>query len=204
MGIAFSDTVVHSRKGPRRALVLTPTGHRRLGLERLEQLRATNDESHIETALVDAIENAVERYQIVIFRGRSDDGEGTWGFEEDLAPRDADDLARALVLSHLPTHRALLRHGAYVMVHTDFGPREADALRRASQILHDEMTVNDPDEGDVAIHEANVWILRHLNFYFSLNFEKVVESVLPDKLPLIELRTHNIGRLVDELEQAVG
>lgn len=203
--MAFSDAVVRCRKGDRRALVITPTAHRRLGLERLQELRETADESPIETGLVDRVRTSSSPYPIVIFRGRNDDGTATWGFDEGLGPEDALALARMLVISHLPTHRCLLTHGSYVMVHTDFGSREADLLRRASKELLEERREVVPSDADLrAIYDADLWILRHLNFYFSLGFERVVEGVLPDKIPLIETRSRNIEALAAALRGPVG
>ncbi len=200
MSVVFSSKILESRKGPRRALVITPATRIVLGHEQLDQLRATSGESPIDDSIVGRIEASSVPHPVVIFRGANDEGTGSWGFAEDLEPDDAYELARHLVLSHLPTQRAMLVHGAYVMVHTDFGSLEADLFRRASKEVHDEMHgARISDQQMRAMHEANVWILRHLNFYFSLSYQKVITEVLPDKLPLIEMRSKHIQALVDAI-----
>jgi hypothetical protein len=200
--VAFSDAIVPSRKGDRRALVITPSEHRRVGRDRLRALRGTANESPIETGIVDRITASPRPYQIVVFRGRNDDETASWGFEEALGPDEARELARLLVISHLPTHRCMLTHGTWVMVHTDFGTREADLLRRASQeVLEEKKAMHPANEAQEAVRDADVWLLRHLNFYFSLGFERVIESVLPDKLPLIEMREANVRQLAQSLRE---
>jgi hypothetical protein len=182
--------------------VITPVGHRRLGRGRLEELRANGQESPIETAIVDRVRRSTERFHIVAFRGENDEHTSSWGFDDELPADEAYELAGRLVRSHLPTHRCLLVHGTYVMVHTDFGSREADLMRRASEEIHAELAARDlADEREAVLREADLWLLRHLSFYFSLPAEKVLRSVLPDKLPLIETRSAHLQAIADRLRR---
>lgn len=200
MGVVFSDAVIESHKGPRRALVITPTQVHRVGRETLERLRASGDEGPIERSIVDYMERASEPYPFTIFRGQDEDGTVSWGLEEGLDQHEAHELARRLILSHLATHRCLLRAGTYVMVHTDFDSRDALVFRRASEELAEERarTLAETTE-PTAEAQADLWILRHYNFYFSLGYEKVLANVLPDRVPLIELRQGHIESLARAL-----
>ncbi len=200
MGVAFSSMVVESRKGPRNTLVVTPTGAHQVGRDHLERLRDPEADGQIEASIVDHVEDAAQPFPMVIFRGRSDDGAGTWGISGELGMDEEKELARRLVRSHLPTHRRLLRAGTYVMVHTEFDSRTADLLRRASEQLHDELARTLADVAEpTPQQQADLWILRHYNFYFSLGFEKVVKDVLPERVPLIELRKSHIETLARSL-----
>ncbi len=192
MSVAFSDHTLQTRKGPRNALVIAPTGPRVVDRARLERLRASSGQSEIEDAIIARIEAAAEPYALVVFRGCSEDGAGTWGYAPDLSEDEVQELSRLLIVSHLPTHRCMLRHGVYVMVHTDIAPCEAEALRRASQDLYEERSRGlQSSAAGSASADSDLWIFRHMNFYLALSFDKAMSSVLPDKLPLIELtRSH--------------
>ena len=192
MSVAFFDQTLQTRKGPRNALVIEPNGPRVVDRARLERLRASIGQSQIEDAIIARIEAAAEPYALVVFRGRSEDGAGTWGYAPDLSEDEVQELSRLLIVSHLPTHRCMLRHGVYVMVHTDIALREAEALRQASQELYEERCRSlESSAFGSARGDMDLWIYRHMNFYMTLSFDKAMSSVLPDKLPLIELtRSH--------------
>jgi hypothetical protein len=52
--------------------------------------------------------------------------------------------------------------------------------------------------------QLDLWMLRNLIFFFSLGFDKLVATILPDKLTLMEKRMERIRRLADELKAALG
>ena len=87
--------------------------------------------------------------------------------------------------------RLRLASGYALFVHTELGPREVTALRRAVDVHLEELRRRSVfDEQERQRVENDRWILRHLVFHFEIGFSRLVESVLPDKIELIERRAN--------------
>lgn len=195
------EAKVVTSKGPRHVLVMTPRAPLRVGRERLIELRRSAAGSPIDDECVRRVRRGRGRIRAVLFRGRNDDSSASWGFAEDLGPDEELELAQLLVRSMNVTRRRLMAAGVLVHMHTEFSFRDADLCKRATERVIDEL------EGELAervspattLLRLDLWALRHLTFYFTLAFDKVLSSVLPDKLPILERREHRVQELLAQL-----
>lgn len=196
MGFDFSERSFETNRGRRAALVLTPNVHVTIGPERITGLRAQIGMSEVDRMVIGEARARSERVDLTIFRGRDDDGNGSWGFVEGISEDDASQLAMAMLRSNLPLYRGLMRAGLCLHLHVDWGPVELVAFREAAEELSSELEVRSEGEDADAV---DVWILRNLTFFFALSLEKVLTSILPEKLALMEKRMERIQRMVLQL-----
>ena len=181
--------MIETRKGPRRALVLTPEADIRVGRERLLALRTGGASGEIDQVLADRVRFSKVHYDVVVFRGKTEDGAASYRLDDQLEREQLEELALRLVASQLSCWRSLLELGVSLIVHSDFGS-SAKPFRDACRSLAD---TPDRDSG-VGARVANIdeWLLRHLIFYFSQSYEATMSTLLPDKLPLLELRKEKL------------
>lgn len=194
MSFEFSELLVETRTGPRRALVMAPDQDYRVGLEELEALRTSGRQSPIDEALVAQIQQR-DDYRVIIFRGVSDAGH-RWTLDPTLSESDANELAKRLTLSQLTTWRQVLGHGVWVLVHTEFGIW-GPAFRDTCRELADELEPNPREPRE--FHDIDRWILRNLVFFFGQSMSSVTQQVLPRTLPVIENRSNTIEGFVQTM-----
>ena len=117
--LAFEEVSIQTKNGPRTALIVTPRAHFVLGRERLARLRANTRPGALDDAVYLRVKAAASRPSVVVFRAKSDDGAGSWGFDPDLSAFEARDLAKRLARTHIESHRRLFAAGVLAVVHTD-------------------------------------------------------------------------------------
>jgi hypothetical protein len=182
--LAFEEIAVQTASGARSALVVTPRVRISLGAARLAALRAAEQGGEIDDALYLRVKSCRESASAVIFRARSDDGSGSWGFDPELGDVDARDLAKRLARTHMESHRRLFGAGVLAVVHTDYGTREAALFRAAESELAQEEEARAASGSAVA--QLNLWTLRTLTFTYTLKASRVISDLLPNTIAMLE------------------
>ena len=199
--VAFriDEAVIETRKGDRRALVVTPTQRVTIGRARLEELRRDTSSGDLDRALAQRVSSATDGFDCVVFRGRGADSSHCYRLDETLDEDEFAELAQRLLVSQLPCWRSLLERGVLAIVHSEFGS-SAMHFRNASRALAQSKR---PDPRVSArIAQVDAWLLEHMVFYFSQNYEATMTALLPDKLPLLELRRGKLEGLAQQLREA--
>jgi len=186
--LGFEEIAIETKNGPRKALVVTPRVHLILGQERLARLRRDARPGALDDALYLRVKAAAPAPTVVVFRARSDDGKGSWGFDPHLADSDARELAKRLVRTHVESHRRLFAAGVLAVVHTDYGLREAELFRAAEGELAQEEEERAKNETGTAsaLAQLNTWTLRTLSFTYTLRAQKVIADLLPSTIAMLE------------------
>lgn len=185
-----STVTLQTAAGERTALVFTPT---------VEIMASKAPEpgrlGSIERWVIDAGRNAVEEKlaTVCIFRARADDGIGVYRFSEDLGALTPTDLAEQMLAAQMLVYREMVQMGVCLFVHTEFGYTETEAFEGASSRLQASLRPR-ADDGDVEA-EVDLWILQNLVFFFTVRFQGLTTSILPEKLPLMEKRMERIRRM---------
>lgn len=189
MSLAFADIELSAPGGTWGVLVVTPTEHVRVGRVRLDELRAKDELGPLDASMMQAAEERRGRASIVVFRGRDDEGQGSWGFADDLDESGRAEAATLMLRSHLVIYRALRDADYELVLHTELGGPEVTAMREAVDI-HSAWLRSRPvfDDEERARIDTDLWILRHLVFHFEIGFSRLVESVLPEKIAMLERR----------------
>lgn len=198
MSFRFEDATIDTRKGERRALVLTPITEMRVGRARLKELRESGRAAEVDGTLIDRLRFATEKYDCVVFRGRGDDPQSVYRLADTLSVAEQQELTQRLVISQLRCWRTLVELGVTVVVHSEFGS-SALPFRDACRDLADDPE-RDPSVG-ARVAGIDEWILRHMIFFFSQNYEATMTTLLPDKLPLIELRREKLELFAQVLRE---
>lgn len=186
--LAFDEIAVPTASGARTALVVTPRVHILLGAVRLAALRAAQRGGEIDDALYLRVKSCAKPPSAVIFRAKSEDGAGSWGFDPKLLDVDARDLAKRLARTHMESHRRLFGAGVLAVVHTDYGTREAALFRAVETELaqEEEERAASGNSRDAAVAQINLWTLRTLTFTYTLKASKVISDLLPATIVMLE------------------
>jgi len=198
--LSFDDDVVVSKQGKHPVLVVTPREVVTVGHMRMAQLRDRTAPSALDQEILRQVRRRSGRIQILMLRGQNDDGSGAWQIDPSLGDDEAAELGYWIARSQLPSHRRLLASGLLAFLHVHFGSRDVSALRRGVDRLTAEMQ-SERDLGDElsAIRKVDLWVLRHLSFYFSLSSAQVLHDQLPSKAALFESRIPRIRELLATL-----
>lgn len=186
--LAFEQIPIQTKNGPRTVLVVTPRVHLLLGQERLAQLRGDTRPGALDDTLYLRVKSLAAPPSVVVFRARSDDGTGSWGFDPQLPDTQARELAKRLARTHVESHRRLFAAGVLAVVHTDYGPREAELFRTAEGELAQEEEERAKNETGTAsaLAQLNIWTLRTLSFTYTLRAQKVIADLLPSTIAMLE------------------
>jgi hypothetical protein len=204
MGVRLGEHRFDTAMGSRTALVVSPEAHVRVGRERLEALRRDHEGGAIDEAVLRLVSEHSGEDLLVVFRGRSADGQGSWGFAEDLTDEEAGELGYHLVVDQLPTYRRLVRAGVFALVHTEWGVREAEAYRAGTKQLLEELESQAVPEveastEEVAVSNADRYILRNLTHFHDAPFDAVVRSVIIAHLESFEAQIPHFRELIRDV-----
>lgn len=205
MTIELHAKTIDTVHGPKRAWVVVPTTSLRVGRARLEEFRrAGHPGGLVDRAVLEAVRSLEDEHQLVVFRAKSDREDGSWGFEAELTDEEAHEPGYHLVLDQMRTYRRLVAAGVFALIHVEFGPREADAYQAGTRQALDELEASSiPEVGhrkdQIALLQVDRWILHNLTYFFTLDLDDVVESVLRRQLPLLENRIPHLRELVASL-----
>jgi hypothetical protein len=199
--LEFSEHTLTTPIGERVALVIAPTEAVRVGLDRIVPRVGPPRMSSLDQQVLEQAEARAPRIQLGIFRGANGHG-GSWGFDPAMDEHEAIRLAEYLLPGQMIVYRGLLRLGVCLFVHIDWGSLECAAFRAAAAKiadgLHDRLSrgsAEPPNPADV----VDLWVLRNLTFFFSLSFDHLVSTILPEKLALMEKRMERIQRMAEAI-----
>ena len=201
-GVLFRDALIQTRKGQRRALTVTPSRAFVLGRPRLESLRNGETSNLIEEAIVAKVRASTKRYDLFVFRACDHDGEARYRLDESLPPNESEELARRLLLSNLRCWRRLLDLEIPLILHTGMGPDRQPFSRAASAITGKPDAFSLNHWGDDAepkrrygLDDRDLWLLRHVVFFFGQPYRTIAKQVLPEMLPMLDARREKLERL---------
>ncbi len=201
MSMVVTTQAIATPSGERTALVLTPADAivvpATAGLDIRPGVMTETDH-----AIAQAARDAATRGNptVCIFRARDPEGGGSYAFDPNMSEETATGLASRMLAGQVLVYREMLQLGICLFLHTDLGPVEAQAYRTAVDRRVEELaelvdvTIN-PDPHD----QVDLWLLRNLSFFFTLRFEKLTQTILPEKLTLMEKRMDRIHRLAASL-----
>ncbi|WP_157596185.1 hypothetical protein [Plesiocystis pacifica] len=211
MPLAFSRLDCELYGVRRAALVITPTTHLRVPLERLDQLRAEvhsgTDAGAIEANSVNAtiLDNARSaRVQFTIFRGRDEAGLGSWGFDPDIDDASARELAYYLLRGQMQVYRGLVAAGLLLHLHVEWPTRELRAYQAALQRRRRELREAVRAAGGPShvepIDLVDLWILRHMTLFFGVGLDTLLDPFLAESLPIMERRIVTARHMLRQAE----
>ncbi len=191
MPLTCESLAMQTTMGERWALVLTPTTE--LLLSSPPNLRG--ELSDADRWILGHAEHAARTRgaSVCILRGEGPRG-GCYRFDAGLDRERAAALAEAMLEGQLLAYREMVRLGMCLFVHADFGYREAEAFRDATDAVARALERRTGPEAEV-----DLWILQNLVFFFTVSFENLVTTVLPDKLPMMEKRMDRVRRMAERL-----
>ena len=173
-----------------------PTRHLRITRDRLDRIRAGDNGSEVDDAMVEAARTWEEPVQVVLFRARRTDPDRSWGFAEDLSEAEADAIGYEMVRAQLSLYRRLVANGIFALVGTEMGPREVDLFARGTERLSRELEqvrASGGPRGNVAA--LNLWLLDHLALWTSHPLDEFVRDKLPRILGMLERRGAELQEL---------
>ena len=196
----FDTLDIQTPAGPRTVLVITPIQDVVVKPRR----RAPHTEGMSESdqmILNGARAAAAASASVCIFRARAPGGDGAYRFEESMTDSEAVATALSMLGGQVRVYRELLRLGICLFLHTDLDPISVHGFRGAVDVRVAELEPLTFGVGPQAKSaQLDLWILRNLNFFFSLGYDKLIATILPDKLVLMEKRMERIRRLAQEVE----
>ena len=175
------------------ALVVAPEQHIRLGRDRLVRLREFQGMSDVDRMILAAADTAPP--DIMILRGKNDDGTGSWAFDGMLTTSECQELGYLLVRSQLPLWRALAKRGVYLFVKVEWGPHEIDAYLHGAQRVLDALD-RKLEEEESALAVLDRWMIRNLSHWLLATFEDCRESFLPSVVKRSAARRAKLEKLL--------
>ncbi len=191
-----------TRIAGRTVLTFTPQEHIVVGRQRLEMLRAEPEGSAIDSSIFNAVKAARRPPVALILRGGSDDGNGSWRFDQKLTDTECAELGYLLLRSQLALYRELVKMGILMFAKVDWGPDEVAGLDEGRhRVLADlaadvAKTATDDAKARLALDE---WIIRHFTYWLLTSFDEsqhIFERTLP--------RVGSLRVRVDRLLVAAG
>ncbi|MGH1341051.1 MAG: hypothetical protein ACRBN8_05840 [Nannocystales bacterium] len=200
MSMDFDTLEIETPGGPRTALVITPLED--VVVSARDRAPADVGMSESDQRILDGARDARSAAaSVCIFRARAPIGDGAYRFEESMTDADAVKTALAMLDGQLRVYREMLRLGICLFLHTDLDPVAVHGFRGAVDVRVEELEPLTFGVGPEAKRaQLDLWLLRNLNFFFSLGFDKLIATILPDKLTLMEKRMERIRRLAHEVE----
>lgn len=200
MSMDFDTLEIETPSGPRTALVITPVEEVVILARRY--MPAGDSMSEADLRILDGARDAMAAAaSVCIFRARAPLGEGSYRFDPSMSDLDAIATAQSLLDGQMLVYREMLRLGICLFLHTDLDPIAVYGFRGAVDVRVAELEPLAFGVGPQAKRaQLDLWLLRNLNFFFSLGFDKLIATILPDKLVLMENRMERIRRLAQEVE----
>lgn len=204
VALQFTKHSIHTRLGVRVVHVCAPSEHILVGKARLEELRA-GAASSVDQEIVDHA-RAGDEEQLFVFRGRNDDGSGSWGFDGSLDDEEKAEVGLLLVKSQLSTYRQMVAAGVFALIHADWPKDAVAAYEDGTADLLAELEQSSIREvaavrSQTARDMIDRWILSQMTFFYTLPFEQVVREVLRQQLPLLEQGIPSVRALLERLDE---
>lgn len=204
MSIRFERRALPEVGDDAQALLIVPEAKLRVGTDRLRS--DPNQGSAVDKEIAHAarpLDDGVVR--VSIFCAQAPEGDGSWGFDEDLSLRDGYALARHLVRSQLHVLRSLFACGVCMHVRIDFGGKEQLAFRRATLDVRRELesaarrATSDTRE----LAELDAWLLRNFVFFFAVPVDRLMQSTLGENAAAVRTRMRQAQRQRQRLTPAL-
>ncbi len=200
MSLDFDTLEIETPSGPRTALVITPVEDLVVSPRRYLPNSTTPSEAD-QLILRGARDAKAAAASVCIFRARAPGGLGSYRFAPSMSDSQAVETAQAMLDGQMQVYREMLRLGICLFLHTDLDPLAVHGFRGAADIRVAKLEPEASGTGlDAKRAQLDLWLLRNLNFFFTLGFEKLIATILPDKLTLMEKRMERIRRLAQEVE----
>jgi hypothetical protein len=198
--VDFSTRTVSAGGRSLAALVVRPTADVKVDHSRLSLLRDNPDRvGRIDEAIYREARRHQPTLDLVVFRCQGGTDGGSWQFDPQLFGEEAAELGYLLMRSQLVTYRRLIHTGIRAVFHTGMGFREVRAYRTGTERLLKELDQRAKSEARRKQAEADRWLLRHLTFFFSIPFEKVINETIPTMLPHLEQRERPLRRMLESI-----
>ncbi len=199
MSLDFDTLEIETDGGPRTAMVITPV--ERIVVLARPYIPSNEEMSEADLQILAGGRRAADASATVcIFRARAPVGEGHYLFDPMMSEEQAVETARAMLDAQMRVYREMLRLGICLFLHTDMGLLEVHGFRGAVEMRIRELEPLTRGGGiDAKRAQLDLWLLRNLNFFFTLGFDKLIATILPDKLSLMEKRMERIRRLAHEV-----
>ena len=169
----------------RSAMVVTPKVPMVIDQARLDRAGKSSSLSPVEEWLVEEARCRGDGARVLLFRAANSANERVWEFDRSFDEPELQKAGAIMTRALLPLHRALLRSGVVLMVHTDWGRRESYAMRHGVRALTEEVTRSSYGS---ATRRVDEWILRNMLMHVALSLNHVTQKLLPAQIGLIERR----------------
>lgn len=199
MSLDFDTLEIDTDVGPRIAMVITPV--ERIVVTPRPYIPSKDEMSDADMQILAGGRKAAgDTATVCIFRARAPVGDGHYMFDPSMSEDQAVETARSMLDAQMRVYREMLRLGICLFLHTDMGLLEVHGYRGAVERRVRELEPLTRGEGiDAKRAQLDLWLLRNLNFFFTLGFDKLIATILPDKLSLMEKRMERIRRLAHEV-----
>lgn len=196
--LELEEHLLETRVGPRLVVSCTPSAPVLLGRADLERMREVFEPSPRDLEILEQLRARERPADVFVFQSQAlDGGAGSWYFEKDLSEDETAELGFQIVRSHRFLNRGLVDAGISMGIGAAKGYRELTALRAGGQRLLEELAAQARDASgpDKLRIEADLYLVRHLMVFTSLNLPSLLRGVIPDKLPLCERRATTFREL---------
>jgi hypothetical protein len=188
MALDLSTHVVETSAGPKKVLVVTPTVEIIGGRDKLEELRGSVATSTVDREIVDHLAGAdFGDYRAFVFRGRSEDGAGSWSFGPDLSEDEKGELSHLMFRAQLPLNRLCAAKGMFDNLYIEFGQAELAAFARATQRIAAEIRTRVPryatqETAEARLARLELWLVERYAFYSAMPLSVLLQRVIPPRL----------------------
>lgn len=186
----FTERRVETPEGHSLVLEVAPDRNVRIGRVRLEELRRTTAQGEIDKEIIREVERYEGRVAALMLRCRDEDGQVSWGFDDELGDDECLELGYLLIKSQLPTYRRFVENGVQGHFVVELGPRETRALntgkmQRVAE-LGEQLQRLTQDESRAMVLMFQAWLLQNFMYRLHLSAEETLETFLPRSLPILE------------------
>lgn len=171
-------------------VVMTPKEVMRFDRPRLDAVRLATSVSDVERELLRGI--FAHEPASLVFRARGDDGEELWRFDDSFDEFDLRQAGYVMALGLLPLQRRLACGGVTLMAHAGWPMRECFAMREGlTRVARERAASRD------ALGKLDEWIARHMVLHVALDYDHVIEKIVPMQLSSLDRRLAKVARLAD-------
>lgn len=205
MALELTSHAVRTQAGTRQVLVVTPTQPIEAGREKLETLRGSLATSNVDMEIVEHLRGkGFGAYEAFVFRGRAEDGNGSWQFARDLDESEANEMAYLMFRSQLELNRLCAAAGMFDNLYVEFGGAELEAFSRATARMANEIREQSPnyvrgESPEDRLARLDLWLVERHAFYSAMPLEVLLERILPPRLSRLDGRRSELRSMLEGL-----
>lgn len=196
--LELDEHVIETKAGPRTVVSVTPSGPVVFRREDLARMSSVFEPSPRDEEIITALRQRRRPADVFVFQSQAlDGGPGCWYFEDGLSEAEVDELGFHIVRAHRFVYRGLVDAGINMAIGAAKGYRELAALRTGTERLARELAaeLEHCAGDDRMVCEADLFLVRHLMVFTSLDLPVLLRGLIPDKLPLCERRAPRFREL---------